>query len=82
MSLAVTLEAVVTADGLVVPPEELDKFGAHPGDRVVVNLQQRKPPRPMMGFARSSSGAAFSTEDLRELRVEMGAGIGEDLVGG
>lgn len=72
---------MVTEHGLVVAPDELGKIGAHPGDRVVVTARSAVRPRRMMGVAASRSGAAFSDDDLRELRREMGEGIGDDLVG-
>lgn len=74
-----TLEVLVTEHGLVVPADELDKIGAHAGDRVIVVAQSVVRPRRMLGVAESRSGAAFSDEDLRQLRSEMGSGIGDDL---
>ena len=74
-----TLEVLVTEQGLVVPADELDKIGAHPGDRVVVVARSSVRPRRMLGVAQSPSGAAFSDEDLRQLRGEMGSDIGDDL---
>ncbi len=74
-----TLEVLVTEQGLVVPADELDKIGAHPGDRVVVIARSVVRPRRMLGVAVSPAGAAFSDDDLRQLRGEMGAGIGDDL---
>lgn len=74
-----TLEVLVTEQGLVVPADELDKIGAHAGDRVIVVAQSVVRPRRMLGVAESPSGNAFSDEDLRQLRGEMGSGIGDDL---
>lgn len=74
-----TLEVLVTEQGLVVPADELDKIGAHAGDRVIVVARSVVRPRRMLGVAESPSGAAFSDEDLCQLRDEMGSGIGDDL---
>ncbi len=79
MKSASTLEAVVTEEGLVVPPEALDRIGAHPGDRVVVNVQPAVRIKPMQGFGARTGAAAFTDEDLREVRRAMGEGIGDDL---
>lgn len=79
MSKGVVIEAVVTEQGLVVPSTELDKVGVHPGDRVIVSARPTVPPRRMAGIAASPSGAAFTNEHLREIRREMGQGIGEDI---
>lgn len=81
MAFGSALEVVVTEHGLVVPPEDLDKIGAHPGDRVVVTARPPVRPRRMMGVGASRSGAAFTDDNLRQLRKEMGVGIGDDLVG-
>lgn len=79
MSGEATLEVLVTKDGLIVPADELDKIGAHPGDRVVVIARYDVRPRRMLGVASSASGSAFSDDDLRQLRDEMASGIGDDL---
>jgi len=55
MAADTALEAVVTENGLVVAPHELDKIGAHPGDRVVVTARPAVRPRRMMGVAASAS---------------------------
>jgi hypothetical protein len=81
MTSGAALEAVVTERGLVVSPEELNKIGAHPGDRVVVSTRPLTRPRRMMGVGASKSGAAFTNKDLRQLRRDMGEGLGGDLVG-
>ena len=79
MSAEAALEAVVTEQGLVVAPDELGKIGAHPGDRVVVNLRPAVRVKSMMGFGARPGAKPFTDEDLREIRREMGEGIGEDL---
>lgn len=78
MKSATALEAVVTEQGLVVPPEALDRIGAHPGDRVVVNVQPAVRVKSMLGFG-ARPGATFTDDDLAEVRREMGQGLGEDL---
>jgi hypothetical protein len=79
VSNGAAIEAVVTEQGLVVPPTELDKIGVHPGDRVIVSTRPTVRPRRMAGIAASATGAAFTNEHLREIRREMGQGIGEDI---
>ena len=79
MTSGSALEAVVTERGLMVSPEELDKIGAHPGDHVVVSARPVTRRRPMMGAGARPSATPFTDEDLRELRREIGEGIGDDL---
>jgi len=79
MESGVAIEAVVTEQGLVVPPDALDKIGAQPGDRVVVNLLPAVRVTSMLGFGVRPEAKPFTDEALREIRHEMGLGIGEDL---
>lgn len=77
-----TIEATVGEDGaLVVPAEQLDRVGAHPGDRVRVEPLVRRPVRSMLGAGVRAPGptSGFSTDDLRAVRREMGDGLGDDL---
>jgi len=73
------LEGAVTDQGLVVPREALDKIGAHPGDRVVVSLRPVVRVKPMLGLGKRADATPFTTTYLRELRREIGDGLGNDL---
>lgn len=79
MPAEASLEVLVTEHGLMVPADDLDKIGVHAGDRVIVVAQSGVPPRRMLGAALSPTGAAFSDDDLHELRSGMGTSIGDDL---
>lgn len=73
-----TLETTVAADGsLVLSAEELERVGAHAGDRVRVEPLPRRRIRSMRGYAARPVG--FTNAHLRELRREMGEGVGDDL---
>ena len=79
MGAAMALEATVTDEGLVLAPETLDRIGARPGDRVVVELRPVHRLKSMMGFGSRPDAETFTGEDLRQVRREMGAGLGEHL---
>ncbi len=72
------LETTIGADGsLVVSADELDRVGVHPGDRVRLEPVGRRRVRPMLGHGADPGG--FTNDHLREVRSEMGQGIGDDL---
>lgn len=66
---------------LILSAEQLDRLGAHPGDRVRVEPVAPRRIRSMLGSGVGAPGpiGGFSTEDLRAVRREMGARIGDDL---
>lgn len=72
------IDATVGDDGtLHVPANELAAHGVHPGDRVRVLRVGKRRIRSMLGAQPRDVG--FTDELLRELRREMGEGLGEDL---
>lgn len=73
-----TLEATIGADGsLVVTAAELDRVGVRPGDRVRVEPVRPRRVRSMLGYGADPRG--FSNDHLRQIRTDMGRGLGEDL---
>lgn len=54
----------MTERGLVVVPDESDKIGARPGDRVVVNLRSAVRVKSMVGFGVRPGAKSFTDEDL------------------
>lgn len=82
MSQQGTIEVTVGEDGAVVlSADQLDRLGAHPGDRVRVEPVAPRRIRSMLGSGVGAPGPSrgFSTEDLRAVRREMGDRIGDDL---
>ncbi len=77
-----TIEVTIGVDGaLILSAEQLDRLGAHPGDRVRVEPVTPRRIRSMLGSGVGAPGPSrgFSTEDLRAVRREMGDRIGDDL---
>lgn len=73
-----TLETTIGPDGaLVVSAEELGRVGVHPGDRVRVEAVTHRRIRSMRGYG--AAPLEFTDEHLREVRSEMGDGLGDDL---
>ncbi len=82
MSQQGTIEVTVGDDGaLVLSAEQLDRLGAHPGDRVRVVPVTPRRIRSMLasGVGAPGPSGGFGTEDLRAVRREMGDRIGDDL---
>jgi len=82
MSQQGTIEVTVGEDGAVVlSADQLDRLGAHPGDRVRVEPVAPRRIRSMLGSGVGAPGPSrgFSSEDLRAVRREMGDRIGDDL---
>ena len=82
MSTPAVIEATVGPDGaLVVSAEELERVGAHAGDRVRVETVPRRRICSMLGAGADATGPpnGFEDDDLRALRREMGDGLGDDL---
>ncbi len=74
----VAIEAVISEDGsLQVDARDLARRGAGPGDRVLVTPLVKRTVRSMMGVG--ARGSSFTDDHLRQLRAEMGDGVGEDL---
>ena len=74
-----SLDVVVAEDGSVsVGPDRLAELGVRPGDHVQLVRTPRKQRRSMLGIATRTGG--FSQGDLRQLRREMGSGLGDDLL--
>ena len=72
------IDATVGDDGtLHVPAQELAAHGVNPGDRVRVLPVGKRRIRSMLGVHARDVG--FTDEHLRDLRREMGEGLGEDL---
>jgi hypothetical protein len=73
-----SLDVVVAEDGSVsVSPDRLAELGVGPGDHVRLVTTPRRHRRSMLGIAARPVG--LSQEDLRQLRREMGSGLGDDL---
>lgn len=64
-----------------VSAEELERAGAHAGDRVRVENMSRRPIRSMLGAGVEVAGppAGFDEDDLSALRRAMAEGLGDDL---
>lgn len=78
MSTPEVIEAIVGPDGaLVVSADELERVGAHAGDRVRVETVSRRRIRSMLGAGADAMGPpdGFKDADLRALRREMGDGF-------
>jgi hypothetical protein len=73
-----TLELTVVADGsLVVSADELRRAGVRPGEQLRVERVTRRRVRSMPGYGKRPLG--FEDHHLREIRTDMGEGLGGDL---
>jgi len=82
MSTPEVIEAIVGPDGaLVLSAEELERVGAHAGDRVRVETVSRRRIRSMLGAGADAAGPphGFKDGDLRALRREMVDALGDGL---
>ena len=82
MSTPEVIEVMVGPDGaLVVSAQELERVGAHAGDRVRVQTLPRRRIPSMLGSGAHVTGPpdGFKDDDLRALRREMAEGLGDDL---
>ena len=78
MAKPAELEVTVEPDGAVrVSADVVASHGLRPGDHLRLVQTPRRRRRSMLGVASRSTG--FTSENLAELRREMGQGLGEDL---